>query len=71
LSRPGNRTALFLDRQLEAARFPEQGFQNLPPPRLPGISLARLASQCPVPTFQSNMQPKSDDHGNPLDAAAI
>jgi hypothetical protein len=66
LSRPGNRTALFLDRQREAARFPEPAA-----PGLPRISLARLASQLPVLTFQSNMRPKPNDPGNPLDAAAI
>jgi hypothetical protein len=82
LSRPGNRTALFLDPQLEAASLPvfpnkpsgtslpAQGFQNLLPPCLPPISLSRLASQRAVPTFQSNMQPKSNDPGKPLDAAA-
>jgi hypothetical protein len=66
LSRPGNWTALFLDRRLEPPEFPE------PPASMLSAHLAatRLAPQLSVPTFQSNMQSKSNDPGNPLDAAA-
>jgi hypothetical protein len=77
LSRPGNRTALFPIRssRLQVFRF----FRNkssgtkLPEPAaaMPSPnSLSRLASERAVPTFQSNMQPKSNDPGKPLDAAA-
>jgi hypothetical protein len=61
---PWNRTALFATGGLRL-----QGFQNLPPPCFPRISRARLASQLPVPTFQNNMQPQSNDPRT-LDAAA-
>jgi hypothetical protein len=66
LSRSGKRTALFLDRQIKATRFPQTSGLDV----FSHLASTRLASQLPVPTLQSNMQSKSNDPGDPLDAAA-